>query len=262
MSDHGAPIRLFDAARRAKAPLPPPDDGPVSVTRVTARTGSRPGARTLHELRAAAVADTLARLLTWKGYTVDREDPHDDCPPAVGGRVCVHATPRGTTDIWHLPVDGIGHGRFCMYHRPWHMERRAPDEADLADRGIPLDAFEFSLLTAGHYRRPRHAPCRDLMDGTLYWDATAARRRWAAFLRRHTPAPGITTHADAATRLSPAGRAVLAHFDRTISTDLNTPAALPTLYRAHRARDLPASDLTLLATVTTTLLPSLTTTPA
>ncbi|MCF2527128.1 hypothetical protein [Yinghuangia soli] len=146
--------------------------------------------------------------------------------------------------------------KVCTY-RDWHIEHRPPNLTDLAEHGICIADFEFGLLWAGHYRHPRRLQCSALHHGVSFWDASVTRRRWGNLLRRREPLPQVRSHAEAAGLLSSEGKRVLDTFDAAISRDLNTPAALPVLYRAQRRGELLNEDQTVLATVARTLAPSL-----
>jgi hypothetical protein len=270
MRSRGAPISLFDAGQQRTVSLPPPAQVPVVVSAVPASAG----APTLGEARAAVIAETLCRVLTWKGYHVLRDEPAPrpadcpgggrGCPPGAAGRVCVHVS--GPQDSYgrqglgcHLLVDVMRLSTFSKVcaHRDWHVEHRPPNLTDLAEHGVCLPDFEFGLLLAGHYRHPRGVLCSDLHHAISFEDASVARRRWGSILRRMEPLPQVRSYAEAAGLLSSDGRRVLDTFDAAISRDLNAPAALPVLYRAHRRGELPGDDRAVLATVAHALVPSL-----
>lgn len=272
MTSRIAPVRLYDARRRRSVSLPEPSAGPVVVSAVSAEATTL----TFDEARAALIAGTLCRVLAWKGYgDIHRSEPTSvppgaesgDCPAGAAHRVCVHVTaaadgnPTGLR--CHMLVNLVQRARFCRHlARDWHRERRAPRLVELVELGVSTDDLELGFLLAGHYRKPRKVNCTDLHRGVVFRDAHVVRRRWGNLVRALSPLPEIRSYREAAELLSPGGRHVLETFDAAVSDNLNTPRAMPLLYRALRLGELPRPDRAVLAAVTLALVPALAAAPA
>ncbi|UGQ11652.1 hypothetical protein LO772_33585 [Yinghuangia sp. ASG 101] len=267
MTSRIAPVRLYDARRRRSVPLPRPSAGPVVVSAVSTEAA----ALTFDEARAALIADTLCRVLAWKGYDdVRRSEPapvtpwgeNGGCPAGAAHRVCVHVTAtegdESTAQPCHMLVNLVQRARFCRHlAHDWHRERRPPKLAELVGLGVSIEDLELGFLLAGHYRNPRKVNCSDLHGGVVFRDAHVVRRRWGNHLRALAPLPDIRLHREAAELLSPEGRDVLEAFDAAISDNMNAPRAMPLLYRALRLGELPRADRAVLAAVTLALVPAL-----
>ena len=244
---HGEPVRLIDTSTHAHTTLPPPEAGAISI-RV-------PGVgeqleQTLTALRGLTTADTLRRLLLWKGYraTLLRHDqlPWNPTTTPYPIDIAVHHD----RILCRLTVGRVL-PRIAMTLREaqTYSGYRPGTLQDLLNEELTPDEIRLGLLLAGRRDRERRF-WQHSYHGFLH-DASALLRRIRLRARGLPPFPPVRTYAEAAALLSTkdpgrpdrvAGTAALRGIDMLLSNDLHTPRALKLLTRYLRRRYLTDAD--------------------
>lgn len=252
MPHHGEPVRLIDTSTHARTTLPPPEAGAISV-RVPA--AGEQLEQTLTGLRGLTTADTLRRLLLWKGYRA-RLLRHDQLlwgastsPYPI--EIAVHHDQSQDGQILCRVHIGPVLPRKAMRFREFqeHGARHPGTLQSLLDWERTPDDIRLGLLLAGRRDRERRFwQCGH--HGFLY-DAAALLRRIRLRARGLPPFPPVRTYPEAAAllsttdpgRLDPvAGTAALRGIDMLLSDDLHTPRALTLLTMYLRRRYLTDTD--------------------
>jgi hypothetical protein len=232
----------------------------------------------LSQLWGAIVADTLRRVLLWKGYRVEvgHRDPgiacdeHDAGPArAVNGypiKVVGHGMEHradGDRGVLCQVLVGPVQPRKMMRIREFVQwgSRRDGTLQDLLYLGVTASDLRLAMLMAGHYRRVRR-----FWNGSplgFLEDARNTRRRLERLAHRLSPLPTVPTYAAARNLLGSVrsgsynqtrGLRALDDFDRTIRQDLHTPRAIAALHMALRRLGLSDSDRRVLLAASQVLL--------
>ena len=203
------------------------------------------------------MADTLHRVLVWKGYQVST-NVESRGSRSSGIDVVVQAQDHETVDdlgvVCRLVVAPVQLHGPCRYEL-WHREQRAATLPDLVNQGVTASDFRLAMLMAGHYQRRRRFWCGDAHGPRFLLDARITHGRIRRIMADLAPLPAVPSYPETRRLLSSsAGEQVLGQIDTALGRNLHTPRAVAALYQALRCADIPRGDRAVLAAVARQLL--------